>query len=340
MKLKSFLWTLLSALWVVAALGFGSGCATADGGSGGPGPADGLPTTLNGLYVRTFGNPSNQSLIFIHGGPGFNSSDFETTTAQPLADLGYYVVVYDQRGQGRSDPAMNPRAYTYRKYAADLESLIKGLNLKSPILVGHSHGGIIAILFDHYYPTAAKAVILVSTPVDYWTSMQDLEKNCSARYEAQGQKKQLEDLKKNFEEISQVKPFDGASVVALSQIYAHALAGCHLYATAHPTDEEKNLELAAYKDAPVNEYRSMPGFLLNENYIRGNYLEDVKKRPGHFFGIYGDEDGLFTEQSRVPIKDALGSRRFFLVSGASHAVYLGQQKEFLRLVNRIADEAR
>lgn len=53
------------------------------------------------LYIKTFGDPHHPAIVFIHGGPRGNSVLFEGTTAQKLADKGFYVIVYDRRGEGR-----------------------------------------------------------------------------------------------------------------------------------------------------------------------------------------------------------------------------------------------
>ena len=54
------------------------------------------------IYSKAFGNKKGIPVIFLHGGPGFNCVNFEVTTAQKLADKGFYVIVYDRRGEGRS----------------------------------------------------------------------------------------------------------------------------------------------------------------------------------------------------------------------------------------------
>lgn len=40
------------------------------------------PQMIDGMYVNTFGNSKDPAIIFIHGGPGYNSQDFEITTAE------------------------------------------------------------------------------------------------------------------------------------------------------------------------------------------------------------------------------------------------------------------
>jgi proline iminopeptidase len=54
------------------------------------------------LYTKSYGDTKHTPIIFIHGGPSGNSTLFESTTALNLSQKGYYVIVYDRRGEGRS----------------------------------------------------------------------------------------------------------------------------------------------------------------------------------------------------------------------------------------------
>lgn len=289
---------------------------------------------IDGLFVSTFGDSTKQPIIFVHGGPGFNSRDFEVTTAEKLAALGYYVVSYDQRGQGRSDPTES-KSYSYKQYADDLSAITKNLNLKSPILIGHSHGGPISIKFDEYYPNIAKAVVLVSAPVNFWNSMLDLFSNCSARYKTAHQEKYLEDLSKKFTLLSKQNKGSWDLVEPTGALFMHGLFGCRLYQTSKPTAEELALKKLISENAAPLDQHSMPGFLVNESYIYRDHLAQVKKSRGRYFGIYGNEDGLFAPATLSGMRNAIGSTRFHLVRGASHAVYVDQQKEFLQLLHEI-----
>jgi hypothetical protein len=50
----------------------------------------------NTIYSKSYGQSENPAIIFIHGGPRGNSSLFEGTTAEKLAEKGFYVIVYDR----------------------------------------------------------------------------------------------------------------------------------------------------------------------------------------------------------------------------------------------------
>ena len=69
---------------------------------------------------------------------------FEGTTAQKLAEKGFYVIAYDRRGEGRSaDPEAK---FTYDEAFQDLNAIYKKYNLKKATLLAHSFGGLVATL--------------------------------------------------------------------------------------------------------------------------------------------------------------------------------------------------
>ncbi len=288
--------------------------------------------TIKGLVVSSVGDPKNPPLIFLHGGPGFHSVDFEVTTAQKLAERGFFVLSFDQRGQGRSSAVKSGKEYTYRKYAEDLLGLIRERKLQQPILIGHSHGGAIAIEFQENFPKVARGIILVGSPVDFWKSIQTMTNHCVQRYTEQNRIDFADDTKQTFDLLNAHRTGQESLILPLAKLYSHGLFGCKLYQTKHPTKDELELRsLVSQHPAPMDR-ASMPGFLLNESYIYRNYFPKMNRHDRLYYGIYGSEDGLFSESDREEISLAIGKPRFRLVQGASHAVYLDQQQQFLRAV--------
>lgn len=75
------------------------------------------------IYSKCYGDPKLTPIIFLHGGPGYNSVNFEVSTAQKLADNGFYVIVYDRRAEGRSK---NMEAeFTFKQTFKDIDALFK-----------------------------------------------------------------------------------------------------------------------------------------------------------------------------------------------------------------------
>ncbi len=292
-------------------------------------------TTIDGLYVNTFGDSKNQSLIFVHGGPGFHSWDFELTTAPALAKLGFYVVVFDERGQGRSQ-AVDLAAYNYKQYADDIKMLIDTLKLKRPVLLGHSHGGPISIQFEKYYPNVVEKVVLISAPIRFEPSMHALINHCAENYQQKGDLKNLSDIGwVDYALFSNKNLSTNDLADATGYAFHHGLT-CGIYATRNPTVEAsslRKLEEENHVQGVISGDKAVLGFLTNENYIKFDLSTFVYEHQERFCGIYGDEDGLFTPTELAVIRNLLqrpdGIAPMQVLNGASHALYVDQQGNFL-----------
>src|SRR3954471_21062202 len=100
-------------------------------------------------------------LLVCHpGGPGFSSRYFGD-----LAGLGesFTLILFDPRGTGGSDRPADPRAYTTEDYLADLDELREHLGLERMLLLGHSHGGVVAAAYASAHPGRVDRLVLAST---------------------------------------------------------------------------------------------------------------------------------------------------------------------------------
>ncbi|WP_228448338.1 MULTISPECIES: alpha/beta fold hydrolase [unclassified Chryseobacterium] len=102
------------------------------------------------IYSKNYGNQQNPVVIFIHGGPSGNATLFEGTTAQKLADKGFYVIVYDRRGEGRSKD--ENATMTFKESFEDLNQLYHTYHIQKAHILAHSFGGIIGTLFTSKFP--------------------------------------------------------------------------------------------------------------------------------------------------------------------------------------------
>lgn len=130
-----------------------------------------LPSiSVNGtmLHAETFGNPNNSMVVFLHGGPG---ADYRNgINVKQLANNGYFVVFYDQRGSGLSK-RHNKNSYSIQQILDDLNAVIEHYKT-SPnqkiFLFGHSWGGILASAFINKYPTKINGAILAEAAGLTW----------------------------------------------------------------------------------------------------------------------------------------------------------------------------
>ena len=110
-----------------------------------------------------------------------------------MAKKGYYVIVYDQRGQGRSAETQVEN-YNYDKYADDIKDIINAYKVNDVTLIGHSHGGPISIHAHKKYPEFIKKVVLVGAPVNWHSVTESVFEKCRNHYNATNNNEYLKSL--------------------------------------------------------------------------------------------------------------------------------------------------
>jgi len=285
------------------------------------------------LYTRTFGSRQDKPIIFLHGGPGYNCATFEVTTAQQLADLGFFVIVYDRRGEGRSKDT--DAAFTFQESAEDIELIFREYGIQKAALVGHSFGGLIATQFAISHPQNVTFIIFVSTP----TSLQDCFRNilsrCRTIYE--NKKDSL-----NLRYISMLENMDTTSLEYSSYCFSHAIQN-GFYTPRNPSSEAKSIYSLYRTDSILKKYAfqmtypAPRGFWKNESYttidVSPSWLSLAQKNIP-LFGIYGKEDGLFSDSQLMNIQSKLGPAQMAILDNASHHVFIDQQSQFLAAIKR------
>jgi len=109
------------------------------------------------LYIEEYGNPEGIPVIVIHGGPGGNSNPDLARYFNPEK---YRIILYDQRGSGKSIPRNCLINNTVENSIEDLEKIRLELKLKKPVLFGGSWGSTLALLYAERYPNNIRALIL------------------------------------------------------------------------------------------------------------------------------------------------------------------------------------
>ena len=75
------------------------------------------------MYYEESGNPNGAPVIFLHGGPGAGASPNHRRFFDP--DF-YRIIIFDQRGAGRSHPYLSLEANTTQHLIADIEAIVDG----------------------------------------------------------------------------------------------------------------------------------------------------------------------------------------------------------------------
>jgi proline iminopeptidase len=125
---------------------------------------------LNGIRLHYTIRGSGPALIAISGGPGMDARDWDN-----FAHIDDFVTIVQihPRGSGLSDPAPG-NAYLLPDYASDIEALRVRLGLARPIVMGWSHGGMIAQQFAFSYPASLSKLILFDTAAYFGEFLSDV----------------------------------------------------------------------------------------------------------------------------------------------------------------------
>lgn len=124
----------------------------------------GYVTTKDGvdIFYKDWGPRDAQVLFFHHGWP-LSSDDWDTQLLFFLGE-GYRVVAHDRRGHGRSSQVWD--GHDMDHYADDVAEVVKHLNIKNAIHIGHSTGGgeVVHYIARHGEENVAKAVLVSAVP--------------------------------------------------------------------------------------------------------------------------------------------------------------------------------
>lgn len=124
---------------------------------------------LNGveLYFEDTGPRDAPALLYLHGGPGYNSYAFRDIVGESLAR--YRVVYLDQRGCGRSGPlpVNDLSVYTVDAMVDDLEAVRDFLGLDRFAPLGHGFGAVIGLEYARRFPERTSMVIAVNPWVHF-----------------------------------------------------------------------------------------------------------------------------------------------------------------------------
>ena len=96
------------------------------------------------MYFEECGNPRGQPVVFLHGGPGAGSAPAHRRFFDPAH---YRIVIYDQRGAGRSTPLGELRDNTTPLLVEDLERLRIHLGIERWLVFGGSWGSTLALAY-------------------------------------------------------------------------------------------------------------------------------------------------------------------------------------------------
>ncbi|MFT5084882.1 MAG: proline iminopeptidase [Lentisphaeria bacterium] len=109
------------------------------------------------LYVEECGDPDGVPVLFVHGGPGAGFNKHDRRFFNPEK---YRIILFDQRGAGRSKPHAELTNNTTPLLIQDIETIREKMGIDSWILFGGSWGSTLSLLYAETYPERVSGLIL------------------------------------------------------------------------------------------------------------------------------------------------------------------------------------
>lgn len=109
------------------------------------------------LYVDESGNPDGIPVLFVHGGPGAGCGKYDRRFFDP--DV-YRIILFDQRGCGRSTPHAELEGNNTQALVEDMERIRLELGVDQWVLFGGSWGATLSLLYAQTYPERVLGMIV------------------------------------------------------------------------------------------------------------------------------------------------------------------------------------
>ena len=114
-------------------------------------------SNVHELYYEECGNPNGKPALFVHGGPGAGAGKDSRRFFNPKR---YHIVLFDQRGCGRSRPHASLEENTTWHLVADIEKLREHLGIERWLVFGGSWGSALALAYSQTHPKRVSELVL------------------------------------------------------------------------------------------------------------------------------------------------------------------------------------
>ncbi|VAW72866.1 Proline iminopeptidase [hydrothermal vent metagenome] len=112
---------------------------------------------IHTLYIEECGNPSGLPVVFLHGGPGAGCGPFHRRYFDPEV---YRIILFDQRGCGKSTPHASLENNTTWDLVADIEAIRTHLKIQQWVVFGGSWGSTLGLLYAQAHPSSVSGLIV------------------------------------------------------------------------------------------------------------------------------------------------------------------------------------
>ncbi len=289
------------------------------------------------IYVEQCGNPDGIPVLVLHGGPGGGCSPAMRRYFDPQV---FRVILFDQRGCGRSRPHASVENNTTWHLVADIERLRKLFDVEKWIVFGGSWGATLALIYAQAHPDNVCRLVVRSVFLMTQAELDWFYGGGVARFWPEQWAKFIsllpEDEQSDVIRAYNKRLFSGdhATEVLYARAWSkweNALASIH---NSGATGESPG-EYARAFSRLENHYFINAGFLETNGQIL-QQMGRIAHIPGHI--IQGRYDMICPPESAWKLAELWPSAELKMVRHAGHALSEpGISAELVRIMNRVAE---
>lgn len=288
-----------------------------------------LPINGTKLWVTDVGPRTAPVVLYIHGGPGVGSLEFEHYMLPHLAGRVRLVSV-DQRGVLRSDPIAAGTQVTVEQLIADFEAVRARLSIPRWQVLGHSFGGMVALRYALAHPTRVERLIFESPSIDLASSFRWL--SGAAAQALNGRDTAAAVRASNLTNPS--RRFDDGFIAEMDDVLGKLgprRQDLYVYA---PSNRDIFSRLAAQAGLPERRWEqgAIPGkSLLAQPSTRAPMLDKIPAWKGMLLLVRGESDHVTSPQEILAVERAGG--RIVTVPKAGHFVHVEAAAALAKLIS-------
>ncbi len=271
------------------------------------------------IWFMEYGNPEGIPVVAVHGGPGGGSSPRECRFYDPSR---YRIIVFDQRGSGRSEPVADTLDNTTAHLISDMEALRAHLGITQWVLCGGSWGSALSLAYGQAHPERCLGFILrgifLGTRPEFtklWQNMGDFYPEVFKEYSEHVSPSEREDLAQAY--YRRLMNDDPMVYMAAARAFYHYDMMCAtLSDKSHlsgPLDLNRVLALSRlFAHYSVNEF-----FLDSDQLIKN--INRINHLPLHI--VHGRYDIICRVSSAFKLHQLWPESKLTIVPDAGHASF-------------------
>lgn len=274
---------------------------------------------IHEIYVEECGSEDGVPVVFLHGGPGAGCELYHRQLFNPEK---YRIILFDQRGCGRSHPHASLENNTTQHLIADIEQIREELGIEKWVVAGGSWGATLALAYAETYPERVLGLIVrgifLSTPKEVSWFYQEGASRVFPDYWQDFLAPIPENEQDNLLQAYHKRLVGGNEIARMRVAKAWSLWEART-ATLFPSSSI--LEHFSDPRNALSIARIEAHYFINDSFLSENQLLEnasiLKDIPGYI--IHGRYDMICPLEQAYKLHNAWQSSDFFVVQGAGHS---------------------